>query len=471
MSNKLIYDVWPPPGAVLHEHAGYNHDFYDNYGAGKLLNDTVGLFQTWQFALYKVIMGRLRVSEYRTRDPLQATAFIIPFDAGVHSYIDHKTGFPRLASPHGWAAGDYLRSASRNKKLYWKNNGHDHFALFSITAFQMVGIGVKVFFMQICQNCSVITIETSPTFTAIKGRSRKYWFGAPYPSSYHWYEGIKELPWELNNNYPNRDILALFIGSLKTSQPNSNNLRKKLYNQCIVEKSNCQWHTTAHSCNGVVNATNTMLLFRRAQYCPAPTGDSITRKSIFDSLVAGCVPVLFSRASLSQYSWHISPKDLDEVSVYIPMKDINDNGINFIDVLNAIPKLELIKKQQAIAKLAPTLQYSVVPKRIGNGSDCQTWRPPFRDAVDIIIEKILDPKTVEPIDGFSDVELLHQHEKQNDIMDNHEDYAALRSSSTSSSDGESKKKKKQEAKGMSTISKILYTDTDPNAPDSIGIGS
>ena len=32
-----------------------------------------------------------------------------------------------------------------------------------------------------------------------------------------------------------------------------------------------------------------------------PTGDSLTRKSLFDSLVAGCIPVLFSRASLTQY--------------------------------------------------------------------------------------------------------------------------------------------------------------------------
>lgn len=60
-------------------------------------------------------MSRLRVSEYRTRDPRQASAFIIPFDGGVHSYIDHKDGFPRLASPHGWAAGDYLRKASKDK--------------------------------------------------------------------------------------------------------------------------------------------------------------------------------------------------------------------------------------------------------------------------------------------------------------------------------------------------------------------
>ena len=34
-----------------------------------------------------------------------------------------------------------------------------------------------------------------------------------------------------------------------------------------------------------------------------PVGDSLTRKSLFDSLVAGCIPVLFSRASLTQYKY------------------------------------------------------------------------------------------------------------------------------------------------------------------------
>eukprot|EP01035_Chromulina_nebulosa_P008651 gene8651-11720_t len=80
----------------------------------------------------------------------------------------------------------------------------------------MVGIGVKVFFMQICQNCSTITIETSPTRTAIKGRTRKHWYAAPYPSSFHWYEGIKELPWEITPSAPKRNLLALIIGNCFT---------------------------------------------------------------------------------------------------------------------------------------------------------------------------------------------------------------------------------------------------------------
>jgi hypothetical protein len=180
----------------------------------------------------------------------------------------------------------------------------------------MVGIGVKVFFMRQCQNCTVMTIETSPTNTAISGRSRKYWYAVPYPSSFHWWEGIKVLPWEVTaESTARRDILSLFIGSVKTYNPNSNSLRRcTLYSQCNAD-AGCQWHNTPHACNGVVNASSQMLLFQRSQFCPAPPGDSITRKSLFDSLVSGCIPVLFAKASLRQYLWYFTEK---EVRRHIP---------------------------------------------------------------------------------------------------------------------------------------------------------
>jgi hypothetical protein len=65
----------------------------------------------------------------------------------------------------------------------------------------------------------------------------------------------------------------------------------------------------------VVNATSQMMLFQRAQYCPAPPGDSITRKSLFDSLVAGCVPVLFAKASLRQYLFFFTEEEVSDVDL------------------------------------------------------------------------------------------------------------------------------------------------------------
>jgi hypothetical protein len=49
-------DVYPPLHAKLDNETSYEHSFNYNNGAGKLLVGDVGLFQTWQFSLFKVCM-------------------------------------------------------------------------------------------------------------------------------------------------------------------------------------------------------------------------------------------------------------------------------------------------------------------------------------------------------------------------------------------------------------------------------
>lgn len=83
------------------------------------------------------------ISEHRTKNPAEATAFIVPYDAGVHTYIDHNNGYPRLGSPYAWSVINYLKEAQQDPVL-WKNNGHDHFVFFGLTEFVMTGIGNKV---------------------------------------------------------------------------------------------------------------------------------------------------------------------------------------------------------------------------------------------------------------------------------------------------------------------------------------
>jgi hypothetical protein len=223
-----LADVYPPPGSKLDPKASYAHEFYANGGYGELVDGSSGMFATWQFSLFKNLMARLRVSDRRTMDPSKASAFIIPYDGGTHSFIDHKTGKIRLASPHGWQAIHRLKQASLTPN--WKNGGHDHFSIFSVTGYQMVGIGTKVFYMQICQNCTVLSIETTPLKIAIAGRTHKYWYSIPYPSSYHWWEHMIDKPWAMNSTP--RPTLTIFIGSVKTLNSASNSLRRKLFDEC-----------------------------------------------------------------------------------------------------------------------------------------------------------------------------------------------------------------------------------------------
>ena len=116
----------------------------------------------------------------------------------------------------------------------------------------------------------------------------------------------------------------------------------------------------------MVNASNTMLLFKRSVFCPAPAGDSITRKSIFDSLVSGCIPVLFSRASLAQYAFHVDPDRLDDISVYIPNANVSDGSTTFLTILRRISPARIRELQRNIERIAPSLQYAVVPSRLGD---------------------------------------------------------------------------------------------------------
>lgn len=444
---EYFSDVWPPAGAQLDPSTPYSHDFRSNItGVGRPIDPDIGYFNTWQFSLYKLAMARLLVDERRTLDPSKATSYIIPFDIGVHSLIDHKNGRLRVASPHGWRVIEYFKTTA-GQHVFNKNGFHDHFALvsidlncslvliclqFSVTSYQISGIGSKVFLTDLCQNCTVLTIETTPTNTARRyysDKSRKWWYAVPYPSSFHWWEGIKTIPWIRTAASPLRKYTAVFIGSRHTATPSSNLLRRKLYADCQAENQTCLWFDAAHLCTGMFNNTDNMLFYRQSTFCLAPTGDSLTRKSLFDSLLTGCIPVIFARGTMSQYSWFF-PKELETIAVYISMQDVIE-GTNFMSVLKSISPEKIRDMQDRIERLAPSLQYSIVPEGYGtprsktfDGDTLSAtpkvyprgpvWKPPVPDAMDVIIERILDRRTVEPMEGFTPEFVL----RSNDLRDN-----------------------------------------------------
>jgi len=51
---------------------------------------------------------------------------------------------------------------------------------------------------------------------------------------------------------------------------------------------------------------------------------------------------------------------ISEVSVFIPKQQVQETGLNFLQILRTITPAELLRKQQAIERIAPRLQYSVV---------------------------------------------------------------------------------------------------------------
>lgn len=99
-------------------------------------------------------------------------------------------------------------------------------------------------------------------------------------------------------------------------------------------------------------------LFQRSIFCLQPPGDTFTRRSIFDSILAGCIPVLFNPASFYvQYIWHL-PKDFTKYSVLIPEDDVKENKVSIERVLARIPRRRVAAMREQVIRLIPKVIYA-----------------------------------------------------------------------------------------------------------------
>lgn len=190
-----------------------------------------------------------------------------------------------------------------------------------------------------------------------------------------------------------RNITAVYLGSTLTMTASHTKIRKAVSAQCLASKD-CQWKRIFHSSTDY-RIASFLASYQHAVFCLNPPGDDSSRKGIFDSMVAGCIPVIFDVSTLfNQYPWHFTEQIALDVSVFIPGKLVLSGQVNVMKILRSIPKETILRKQQAIAVLAPSLQYSIppmkylLPRNISNkdGLEEERWDPPFPDAVDRTID-------------------------------------------------------------------------------------
>lgn len=113
----------------------------------------------------------------------------------------------------------------------------------------------------------------------------------------------------------------------------------------------------------------------KSQFCLQAPGDSFTRRSTFDSVVAGCIPVFFSpHTAYTQYAWYF-PEERDTYSVYIEEGGVGKKRNLIEEVLMGISGEEVEKMREVVIGLIPRISYSHP-----NGSDVG-----FFDAVDVAL--------------------------------------------------------------------------------------
>ncbi|GMN70574.1 hypothetical protein TIFTF001_039614 [Ficus carica] len=113
-----------------------------------------------------------------------------------------------------------------------------------------------------------------------------------------------------------------------------------------------------------------------------PSGDSYTRRSTFDSILAGCVPVFFNPGScFKQYLWHF-PKNYTKYSVFIPENEVREKKISIGETLLKVPKDEVLAMREEVIRLIPSIVYA------NPTSSLKTLEDAFDIAVKGVLERV-----------------------------------------------------------------------------------
>jgi len=119
---------------------------------------------------------------------------------------------------------------------------------------------------------------------------------------------------------------------------------------------------------------------RSAAFCLQPPGDSYTRRSAFDAMLAGCVPVFFHPGSAyTQYRWHL-PVDHAGYSVFVPGESVRNGTVRVEDVLRRFGRAEVAAMRERVVRMIPGIVYR----------DPRTPAGGFRDAFDIAVDGMID---------------------------------------------------------------------------------
>jgi hypothetical protein len=96
-----------------------------------------------------------------------------------------------------------------------------------------------------------------------------------------------------------------------------------------------------------------------------PAGDLMSRKGVFDSFLAGCIPVIFTFHALSKsYPWWFPGDGYVEGNTTIHVSHFTkiNPRFNTVDELKKIPAETVRAMQARIRELGYTLQYAKPPQ-------------------------------------------------------------------------------------------------------------
>ncbi|KAK9727233.1 hypothetical protein RND81_05G267400 [Saponaria officinalis] len=358
-----------------------------NAGLGPHLNETDDLevfsnsswFATNQFSLEVIFHTRMKQYKCLTNDSSKAAAIFVPFYAGLDV---GRNLWKNVASIKDKSSIELVRCLKKTRE-WTKMYGRDHFLVVGRITWDFRrqtnkdgDWGNCLFFLPEVKNMTSLIIESSPWNNTD--------FAVPYPTYFHPSSDQEVVNWQEKIRRKNRPYLFSFVGAPRPQLNDS--IRNDIINQCLGSKNkHCKFMKCDNISKNCRKPRNVMKLFQKSVFCLQPPGDSYTRRSAFDSILAGCIPVFFHPASAYvQYTWHL-PRNYTMYSVFIPMEDVKNGSLSIEKKLVSISKDEIENMREEVIKLIPRVVYANPKAKLEK----------FEDAFDVSINEVL--KRVEDI--------------------------------------------------------------------------
>lgn len=383
--------------------------FMINAGLGPPLENVEGVFSntgwywTNQFAVDVIFSNRMKQYECLTNDSSIAAAFFVPFYAGFDIARYLWGGFNiSTRDAASLELVDWLV-----KRPEWKiMGGKDHFLVAGRITWDFRRLsenegdwGNKLLFLPAAKNMSMLVVESSP------------WnandFGIPYPTYFHPAKDAEVFVWQDRMRNLERKWLFSFAGAPRPDNPKS--IRGQIIDECrnseVGKLLECDLgESKCHSPSSI------MKMFQSSLFCLQPQGDSYTRRSAFDSMLAGCIPVFFHPGSAyTQYTWHL-PKNYTKYSVFISENDYRKRKFTIEEILSQISPEQVKIMREEVISLIPRLIYADPRSKL------ETLKDAFDVSVQAIIKKVTNLRR-DIIEGHRDDNFIEENSWKYDLLE------------------------------------------------------
>ncbi|KAL6127823.1 hypothetical protein ACLB2K_071184 [Fragaria x ananassa] len=334
-----------------------------------------GLAPAWywtdQFVSEVIFHNRIMHHKCRVHDPENATAFYIPFYVGlaVGKYLWSNSSTAQDRDFHCETMLSWLQT----QPYYKRSDGWDHFLTMGRISWDFrrsrdLDWGSSCIYKPGMRNITRLLIERNPW--------DYFDVGVPYPTGFHPRTDADVTDWQSFVRSRNRSKLFCFAGANRSLI--RNDFRGLLLSQCQSEPESCR----VVDCGGSRCSNGTSLIletFLDSEFCLQPRGDSFTRRSIFDCMVAGSIPVFFwRRTAYFQYEWFLPGKP-ESYSVCIDRNAVKNGTASIKKVLAGYSREEVRKMREKVIDYIPNFLYAKPQEGLET----------VKDAFDIALERVL----------------------------------------------------------------------------------